>query len=93
VFFEVVGSHSASQEVKATQGQKPFHYCAKKPATVSQKKKKLTRQDATDPKQKAITDYKEQVDRHLPPLQIHRKTKKQENQYNHNGHNNQEPNQ
>jgi len=27
---------------------------------------KLTRQDATDPKQKAVTDYKEQVDR--PPL-------------------------
>jgi hypothetical protein len=29
---------------------------------------KVTRQDATDPKQKAVTDYKEQVDRHpLPP--------------------------
>jgi len=25
---------------------------------------KLIRQDATDPKQKAVTDYKEQVDRH-----------------------------
>ena len=25
-----------------------------------------TRQDATDPKQKAVTDYKEQVDRHPP---------------------------
>jgi len=28
---------------------------------------KLTRQDATDPKQKAVTDYKEQVDRHTHP--------------------------
>jgi len=28
--------------------------------------KKLIRQDATDPKQKAVTDYKEQVDRHTP---------------------------
>ena len=28
---------------------------------------KLTRQDATDPKQKAVTDYKEQVDRHPLP--------------------------
>jgi len=28
--------------------------------------KKLNRQDATDPKQKAVTDYKEQVDRHTP---------------------------
>jgi len=54
---------------------------------------KLTRQDATDPKQKAVTDYKEQVDRHHSPPTIHRKTKKQEYQYNHNGHNNQEPNQ
>jgi len=27
---------------------------------------KLTRQDTTNPKQKAITDYKEQVDRHTP---------------------------
>jgi len=50
---------------------------------------KLTRQDATDPRQKAVTDYKEQVDRHP----IHRKTKKQENQYNHNGRNSQDPNQ
>jgi len=47
-----------------------------------------------DPKQKAVTDYKEQVDRHTPhPHPIHRKTKKQENQYNHSGHNNQKPNQ
>jgi len=29
--------------------------------------KKLIRQDATDPKQKAVTDYKEQVDRHPTP--------------------------
>jgi len=28
---------------------------------------KLTRQDATDPKQKTVTDYKEQVNRHPPP--------------------------
>ena len=35
------------------------------------------RQDATDPKQKSVTDYKEQVDRHPPPNPIHRKTKKQ----------------
>ena len=34
---------------------------------------KLTRQDATDPKQKAVTDNKEQVD--SPPPNIHRKTK------------------
>jgi len=55
---------------------------------------KLIRQDATDPKQKAVTDYKEQVDRHIHhPHPNHRKTKKQENQYNHNGHNNQKPNQ
>jgi len=33
---------------------------------------KLNRQDATDPKQKAITDYKEQADRNPP---IHQKTK------------------
>jgi len=52
---------------------------------------KQTRQEATDPKQKAVTDYKEQVDRHPPS--IHQKTKKQDNQYNHNRHNNQEPNQ
>jgi len=25
------------------------------------------RQDATDPEQKAVTDYKEQVDRNTPP--------------------------
>jgi len=56
--------------------------------------KKLIRQDATDPKQKAVTDYKEQVDRHTPHSNpIHRKTKKQENQHNHDGHNNQKPNQ
>ena len=40
------------QEGKATRRQKPSHYCTKKPANVSQKK--LTRQDATDPKQKAV---------------------------------------
>jgi len=28
--------------------------------------KKLIRQDATDPKQKAVTDYKEQLDSHTP---------------------------
>jgi len=32
----------------------------------SSKKKKIIRQDETDPKQKAITGYKEQVDRHTP---------------------------
>ena len=36
---------------------------------------KLTRQDATDPKQKAVTDYKEQVDRHPPPTQCTGKLK------------------
>jgi len=50
------------------------------------------KRDATDSKQKAGTDYKEQVDRHTPHP-IHRKTIKQENQYNHNGHNNQKPDQ
>jgi len=84
-----MGSHSPPQEGKATQGQKPTHHCTKKSATVS---KKLIKPDATDPKQKAVTDYKEQVDRHTPHP-IHRKTIKQENQYNHNGHNNQKPNQ
>jgi len=54
---------------------------------------KLTRQDATDPKQKAVTDYKEQADRCTPSPPNHQKTKKQESQYNHNGHNNQKPNQ
>ena len=40
---------------------------------------KLTRQDAVDPKQKAVTDYKEQVDRQTPPPHpIQRKTKKRE---------------
>ena len=34
----VVGSHAPPQEVKATEGRKPVHYCTKKPATVSQKK-------------------------------------------------------
>jgi len=29
--------------------------------------KKLIRQDATDPIQKAVADYKEQVERHIPP--------------------------
>jgi len=58
----VVGSHSPPQEVKATQGQKPVHYCMKKPATASHK----NRQDATDPTKKAIRDYKEQVDRNTP---------------------------
>jgi len=61
----VVGSHSSPQEGKDTQGQKPAHYCTKKPATISQKKR-LIRQDPTDPKQKAVKDYKEQVDRHTP---------------------------
>ena len=51
------------------------------------------RQDATNPKQKAVIDYEEQVDRHIPLHPIHRKTKKQENQCNHNGHNNQKRNQ
>jgi len=79
-FSTVVGSHSPPQEGKATQGQKPAHYCTKKPATASHKKKNLIRQDATDPKQKEVTDYKEQVDRHIPhPHPIHRKTKIQEN--------------
>jgi len=32
----------------------------------SHKKKRLIRQDPTDPKQKAVKDYKEQVDRHTP---------------------------
>jgi len=36
---------------------------------------KLTRQDATDPKQKAVTDYKEQVDRPTTSPLIHRETK------------------
>ena len=89
-----MGSYSPPQEGKATQRQVTAHYCTQKPATLSQKKKKLIRQDATVPKQKAVTDYKEQVDRHTPhPYTIYRKTKKQENQYNHNGHNNQKPNQ
>ena len=65
--IDFVGSHSPPQEGKATQGQKPAHYCTKKPATVLQQKKKLTRQDATHPKQKAVTDYKEQVDSHTTP--------------------------
>jgi len=57
-------------------------------------RKKLIRQDANDPKQKAVTDYKEQVDRHTPhPHPSTRKLKKQENQYSHNGHNNQKPTQ
>jgi len=30
----VVGSHSPPQEGKDTQGQKPTHYCTKKPATI-----------------------------------------------------------
>ena len=34
----VVGSHSPPQEVEATPGQKPVHYCTKKRATVAQKK-------------------------------------------------------
>jgi len=63
---QVVGSHSPSQEVKDTQGQKPFHSCAKKLAG-NRLTEKLTRQDATDPKEKAVTDYKEQGDRHHPP--------------------------
>jgi len=37
---------------------------------------KLTRQDATDPKQQAVTGYKEQVDRRPPPPHsIHWETK------------------
>jgi len=54
--------------------------------------KKLIKRDATNPKQKAVTDYKEQVDKNTPPPN-NRKTNKQENQYNHNGHNNQKTNQ
>jgi len=50
-----------------------------------------TRQDATDPKQKAVTDHKEQVDRYPHPF--HRKTKKAGEPIQHNGHNIQEPNQ
>ena len=33
----VEGSNSPPQEGKATQGQKPAHYCTKMPTTVSQK--------------------------------------------------------
>ena len=89
----VVGSNSPPQEGKATQGHKRAHYCAKKPATVSQKTvsnttlyayaRRHTRTvttehkrsdfmigeiDKTQPiqKQKAVTDYKEEVDRHPP---------------------------
>jgi len=58
-----VGSHSPPQEGKATKGQKPT--TARRSRQLS--RKKLIRQDATDPKQKAVTDYKEQVDRHTPP--------------------------
>jgi len=48
-----------------TQGQKPAHHCMKKPVTVSHKK--VIRRDATDPEQKAVRDYKEQVDRNTSP--------------------------
>ena len=52
-----MGSHSTLQEVKASL----LHEEAGNRLT-----EKLTRQDATDPKQKAVTDYKEQVDRNHP---------------------------
>jgi len=48
--------------------QKPTHHCMKKPATVSQK---LIGRDATNPEQKAVTDYKEQVDRNTSPTPLH----------------------
>jgi len=41
-----------------------------------------------------VEQEQEQVDRHSPHIHpIYQKNKKQENQYNHNGHNNQKPNQ
>jgi hypothetical protein len=60
-----MASHSPLQEVKATTGtearsllrEEVSNHLTEKPA----------RQDATDPKQKAVTDYKEQVDRHPLP--------------------------
>ena len=54
-------------EVKATQGQKPVHYCAKKPATVSQKLTKTRR--------KAVTEYKTTSGQAPHPHPIHRKVK------------------
>jgi hypothetical protein len=51
---------------------------------------KLNGQDATDPK----TENSNRIQRisGQPPRPFHGETKKQEKQYNHNGHNNQEPN-
>jgi len=86
-------SHSPQQKVRATQGQKPVNYCRKKQATASQERIKATGQDATDPKQKAVTDYTEQVDRPPPPLFKAPLKQNIENQYNHKRHNNQENNQ
>jgi len=87
-----VGSYSppsGSDSYTGTEARSPLHEEAG-----NRLAEKPIRQDATDPKQKAVTDYEEQVDRHTPhPPPIHRKTKKQQNQYSHNGHNNQKPNQ
>ena len=89
MWLHVVGSHSppsGSDSYTGTEARSTLHEEAG-----NRLAKKLIRQDATDPKQKAVTDYKEQVDRHALPLP--RKTEKQEKQYNHNRHNNQKPNQ
>jgi len=68
----VVGSlspPSGSDSYTGTEARSPLHEDAGNRLT-----EKLTRQDATDPKQKAVTDYyKEQVDR--PPPPIHRESK------------------
>jgi len=79
MWLHVVGSHSppsGSDSYTGTEARSTLHEEAG-----NRLAEKLIRQDATDPKQKAVTDYKEQVDRHTPhPHPIHRKTKKQQNQ-------------
>ena len=54
--------YTNDQNYTATEARSLLHEEASSRPT-----EKLTRQDATDPKQKAVTDYKEQVDRHPPP--------------------------
>ena len=60
---------AGSESYTGTEARSLLHY----EETGNRLTEKLTREDATDPKQKAVTVYKEQVDR--PPPSINRNTK------------------
>jgi len=60
--YIVTATHTIISHCVIFEGLLLLRKAAKQRRELSQKKKKLIRQDATDPEQKAVTDYKDQVD-------------------------------